>query len=605
MSSVVKAVIGVAAIVFAPMLAPALLGGLGVTATAFTLGAASIAITMVGASLVGSSSGGSMTSAVDQSGVDGYAGAKLQTSKSNLTPVPVLYGEHKIGGNIIFEQTNAGTNSNSDEHGYNRDYWAVMILCDHEINDVINVFAGETTMNEINSTTFETEYVHVKYHAYSTSARNIQSSNFWVINTAGGLSGSNSPSLPSISIPANVAFLAVHQVFDGEETKNTSLEPITAKIQGKQVRAINGGSGTIQVKSVSGANKYFRDEGSNSIQQPTLELIEGNTYVFYYPSAHPFKFSTTSNGTHAGGSEYTTGVTHNSSTQLTIVVAANAPTLYYYCSIHSGMGGTANTPATLPSTLGYSTNPAEILLDLLGTGLNIADTDIDMASFYTSKVDCQYAGFTCHIALIQQANIQSIIADVLSTCRGKIFHSESQWKFKIDTKSQSIADTLTSDDVMNNTLNISMAGSGNLANRMILKYVNPADEYLSARVVKEDANLQTYDGQIIEKTLDVKGINNAAQANDLCEIALNSLRYSEDASGNRLKQTPLSISFATSVKNAHLEVGDVISLNHALLDRVRQFLILSTATDQSGVIQIAAREYAETHFKNASGNYLI
>ena len=502
MSNVVKAVIGVAAIVFAPMIAPALLGGLGVAATAATLGVATLGITVVGASLVGSSSGGSMTSAVDQSSVDGYAGAKLQTSKSNLTPVPIIYGEHKIGGNIIWEYTNAGTNSNSDEHGYNRDYWAVMVVCDHEINDVVNLFAGETTMNEINSTTFETEYVHVKYHAYSTSARNIQSSNFFVINTAGGLSGSNSPSLPSISIPANVAFLAVHQVFDGEETKNTALEPITLKLQGKKIRTITNAT-------------------------------------------------------------------------------------------------------TIASSLTYSTNPAEILLDLLGNGLSIADSDIDIASFYASKVACTAAGFTCHIALIQQANIQSIIADVLSTCRGKIFHSESKWKFKIDTKSQSIADTLTNDDVMNNTLNISMAGSGNLANKMILKYVNPADEYLSARVLKEDSNLQTFDGQIIEKTLDVKGINNATQANKLCEIALNSLRYSEDASGNRLKQTPLSISFATSVKNAHLEVGDVISLNHAMLDRVRQFLILSTATDQSGVIQITAREYAETHFKNASASYLI
>ena len=64
-----------------------------------------------------------------------------------------------------------------------------------------------------------------------------------------------------------------------------------------------------------------------------------------YPSAHPFKFSTTSDGTHNSGTEYTTGVTHNeSSTQVTIVVATDAPTLYYYCSSHSGMGGQANTP---------------------------------------------------------------------------------------------------------------------------------------------------------------------------------------------------------------------------------------------------------------------
>ena len=72
-----------------------------------------------------------------------------------------------------------------------------------------------------------------------------------------------------------------------------------------------------------------------------------------------------------------------------------------------------------------------------------------------------------------------------------------------------------------------------------------------------------------------------------------------------MKQTPLAISFATSVKNAHLEVGDVIALNHTLLDRVRKFLLLSTMTDQSGVVQISAREYAETHFKNSSGSYLI
>jgi len=82
----------------------------------------------------------------------------------------------------------------------------------------------------------------------------------------------------------------------------------------------------------------------DGVSQDTLELLEGNTYVFNYPSAHPFKFSTTSDGTHGGGSEYTTGVTHNSSTQVTIVVASNAPTLYYYCSSHSGMGGQANTP---------------------------------------------------------------------------------------------------------------------------------------------------------------------------------------------------------------------------------------------------------------------
>jgi hypothetical protein len=105
----------------------------------------------------------------------------------------------------------------------------------------------------------------------------------------------------------------------------------------------------VTVASVSGSNKYF----INGVQQETIQLVEGNTYVFNYPSGHPLRFSDTADGTHASGTEYTTGVTHNSSTQSTIVVtggtpnlvvADGTPNLYYYCSLHSGMGGSAPTP---------------------------------------------------------------------------------------------------------------------------------------------------------------------------------------------------------------------------------------------------------------------
>ncbi len=109
----------------------------------------------------------------------------------------------------------------------------------------------------------------------------------------------------------------------------------------------DGKTYTVTVVDDSG-NKYrFDGFGTSAV---TLDLAEGGTYIFNYPSAHPLKFSTTSDGTHGGGSEYTTGVTHNSSTQVTIVVAASAPTLYYYCSSHSGMGGAVNTNSTLGSS---------------------------------------------------------------------------------------------------------------------------------------------------------------------------------------------------------------------------------------------------------------
>jgi hypothetical protein len=104
--------------------------------------------------------------------------------------------------------------------------------------------------------------------------------------------------------------------------------------------------------TVSVTNSKFVIMGETT---PTLELYEGNTYVFTYPSGHPFRLSTTSDGTHGGGSEYTTGVTHNSSTQTTFVVPASAPQLYYYCANHSGHGGTANTPVPFNNNVQVTT----------------------------------------------------------------------------------------------------------------------------------------------------------------------------------------------------------------------------------------------------------
>ena len=107
----------------------------------------------------------------------------------------------------------------------------------------------------------------------------------------------------------------------------------------------------VTVVNVGGNNKYFLD-GSNQTGS-AITLNEGSTYRFDQShssnSGHPLRFSTTSNGTHGGGSEYTTGVTTagtpgSAGAYTQITVAVGAPTLYYYCTNHSGMGGQANTP---------------------------------------------------------------------------------------------------------------------------------------------------------------------------------------------------------------------------------------------------------------------
>ena len=103
--------------------------------------------------------------------------------------------------------------------------------------------------------------------------------------------------------------------------------------------------------TVNSERKYVvQNSSSAGVAQKELTLNAG-TYVFDQTdstnASHPLKISTTTNGTHGGGSEYTTGVTVSGTPgtdgKTTIVINAQTPaTLYYYCSNHSGMGGTIN-----------------------------------------------------------------------------------------------------------------------------------------------------------------------------------------------------------------------------------------------------------------------
>ena len=152
----------------------------------------------------------------------------------------------------------------------------------------------------------------------------------------------------------NVGSVEITQEATSEEPSSTDVsstltgQAATSSL-GTPTLSTNVTTYAVTVASYSGANRYYID----GVVYPTLNLSEGSIYRFDQSdssnSGHPLRFSTTSNGSHGGGTEYTTGVTTNgtpgsSGAYTQITVAVGAPTLYYYCTNHSGMGGQANTP---------------------------------------------------------------------------------------------------------------------------------------------------------------------------------------------------------------------------------------------------------------------
>ena len=200
---------------------------------------------------------------------------------------------------------------------------------------------------------------------YVVITANLITQNFSMINDSlpklfevGRSVGSVGEVTVTVDIPANratpdglsaTASLGTISVTGTTVDETLTGQAATAALGTPSVTTASVTTYTVTVASYLGGNRYYID----SVVYPTLALNEGSTYRFDQSdgtnSGHPLRFSTTSNGTHAGGSEYTTGVTTSgtpgsSGAYTQITVASGAPTLYYYCTNHSGMGGQANTP---------------------------------------------------------------------------------------------------------------------------------------------------------------------------------------------------------------------------------------------------------------------
>ena len=155
------------------------------------------------------------------------------------------------------------------------------------------------------------------------------------LNSAGG----------STDISALNTYTASVNTFTASvNTSITSLNTFTASATESVVTA-----------TVTSPGGYYIIDG---IDKPKLSFTPGVTYRFDVSavSSHPFRFSTTLDGTHNGGVEYNTGVTSGTGFIQIQTGYNTANPLYYYCTAHSNMGNEINTLAigTLSTTASFN-----------------------------------------------------------------------------------------------------------------------------------------------------------------------------------------------------------------------------------------------------------
>ena len=129
----------------------------------------------------------------------------------------------------------------------------------------------------------------------------------------------------------------------------------------------DGKTYTVKVHNFSGNNRYIFDDFQT--QAVTLDLAEGGTYIFNMDdssnASHPFMIGTTANdNTTAFGSgivykldgvvktfaQYHAGFSAATTRRLEFTIPASTNNLFYFCYVHSGMGGQINTNSTLGSS---------------------------------------------------------------------------------------------------------------------------------------------------------------------------------------------------------------------------------------------------------------
>lgn len=256
----------------------------------------------------------------------------------------------------------------------------------------------------------------------------------------------------------------------------------------------------------------------------------------------------------------------------------------------------------------YSTNPAMCLLDFLlsrryGLGKWLTMENIDVESFNEAADYCdEIVEFPGHDGSVQRAKRYALnmvidaqkpamdwIGEILSNFCGFIVLSRDRISLRIE-KATPVSYRFDDDSIVQGSLTLSQMPLDDTPNKYEISFIDPLNNWNTAKVIVEDAADQKQRQKIIAKTVELPGVISQNQA-------LRLGRFYRDLN----TVCNINIGFKTAMQGMHLEPGDVVTVTHGGVYKDMPFRILEIKEGNDGTFQINGRLYNESIYNDALG----
>jgi len=464
----------------------------------------------------------------------------LATSMDTQAPLPLVYGTHRVGINIVYQGLEGGNNAYLHVIGN---------LCEGEINCIHQALV-ENYVIVINA---DNKTIVMSYDGGAPATITLAEGSYYAAYLATELQGKIDTYL----------FCSSTVTWDSTDRKYT-----IAAALGHTIAYTHSGS------TIAATIGFTADHAAAASITTDVAIGTGATSALQDQIWLNDKFYTDY------GSKFTYEFFNGSSTQTLCATlaalipewdSANRYTAYLYMRFEYDPDLYQSRPEVTAEIEGlkiynpatgltaYSNNPALCARDMLTRssrrgGLGIAAERIDDQAVMEAAAYCDNKGWTCDLILNEKEAAIDNLRKILSCFRGTLIYDGTKFKLKYrDLNYEASVMDITEDDIIDaggSTLRITQPSIFQTPNAVLMKYKNAEKRYADDEYLLADNPSITADGDYREREIAVPGITGTANVVKMATYYLERLRINKTAG------------FVMGSRGMALEPEDLVCLTH-------------------------------------------